>query len=101
MKRGNIGVLGIPWDEKSSFMRGCSDAPTKIWDAFNCDSANRFTENGCNLGRDEGIRFSETIELSRGNQAIEEIEAYASKLAMEGVFPLFIGGDHALSLIHI
>jgi len=97
MKSGKIQVLGIPWDEKSSFMRGCGDAPAKIWDAFHCHSANRFTENGCKLGRDEVFGFSGNIELSPGNLAIEEIKACASGLAMAGVFPLFLGGDHAIT----
>ena len=47
--RKKIHVIGVPWDNKSSFMRGCADAPYKIWDAFNCDSANTCTESGFNL----------------------------------------------------
>ncbi len=97
MNRRNIQVLGVPWDEKSSFMRGCGDAPTKIWDAFNCDSANRFTENGIKLGRDRNFCYSGTIDLASGSRVIEEIETCASKLAMDGVFPIFLGGDHAIT----
>jgi len=95
--RRKIHVSGVPWDEKSSFMRGCADAPNKIWDAFNCESANRCSENGHDLGMDDDFLFEGNMKLSSGNNAIDEIAAHASRIVSEGIFPLFLGGDHAVT----
>ena len=78
-------------------MRGCADAPYKIWDAFNCDSANTCTESGFNLGEDEGFIFHGNMNISPGNKAIEEITQHASGIATKGISPLFLGGDHAIT----
>ena len=95
--RKEIHVIGVPWDEKSSFMRGCADAPNKIWDAFNCDSANTCTESGFDLGEDDGFIFQGNMKISAGNKAIEEITLHASGIAAQGISPLFLGGDHAIT----
>lgn len=95
--RKKIHVIGVPWDEKSSFMRGCADAPNKIWDAFNCDSANTCTERGRDLGKDDFFSFQGNINLSSGNKVIEEIALHASGIAAQGIYPLFLGGDHAIT----
>ncbi len=97
MKTANVHVIGIPWDEKSSFMRGCGDAPGKIWDAFNCDSANRYAENGHDLGADENFTFTGTVELSPGDRVIDELSDCASEQVAGGISPLFLGGDHAIT----
>jgi len=95
--RKTIHVIGVPWDEKSSFMRGCADAPNKIWDAFNCESSNPCTERGLDLGKDVFFTFQGNMKISHGNEAIEEIILRASGIAAQGIYPLFLGGDHAIT----
>jgi hypothetical protein len=46
-----ICLLGIPWDAHSSYMQGPSLAPADIRRAFDCDSANKWTESGIDLGQ--------------------------------------------------
>ena len=43
-----LSVLGIPFDENSSFLKGSSKAPQKIIKAFYSDASNAFSENGFN-----------------------------------------------------
>ena len=93
----NIEVIGIPWDEKSSYMRGCSEAPDKIWEAFLCDSANTFAENGFHLGTDENFNFLGTIDLPEESRISETLAALATNKVAQKVYPLFLGGDHAIS----
>lgn len=93
----NIAVYGVPWDEKSSFMRGCRDAPGKIWDAYNCESANRTTESGINLSREKLISYNGTIDLSNDNTALKAIEAAAAEIGSSRKKPMFLGGDHAIT----
>ena len=97
MNAKNIHVIGVPWDEKSSFMRGCADAPHKIWDAFQCDSANTCAENGQDLGKLANFSFQGNMKLSSGNAVLEEISHLAATTVTAGILPLFLGGDHAVT----
>ena len=97
MNSSAIDVYGVPWDEKSSFMRGCRDAPAKIWDAYTCESANRCTESGLSLAKPSLFNYRKTLELSSGNAVLEEIEQAASEIGAAKPLPLFLGGDHAIT----
>ncbi len=78
-------------------MRGCADAPNKIWDAFKCESANTCAENGHDLGKNGSFTFKGNMKLSSGNKVIDEIAEQASEIAEKDIFPLFLGGDHAVT----
>lgn len=97
MGRRKVHVCGVPWDAKSSFMRGCADAPNKIWEAFNCYSANCCSETGIDLGKDEHLTFHGNMTLSSGNKVLEEITEQTATIVSEDTFPLFLGGDHAIT----
>ncbi|MBT8345135.1 MAG: agmatinase [Desulfofustis sp.] len=97
MNNTAIEVYGVPWDEKSSFMQGCRDAPAKIWDAFNCASANRCTESGLSLTKPELLSYRGMLELSSGDQVVQEIERAASDIGAAESLPIFLGGDHAIT----
>ena len=97
MNARTVAVVGVPWDEKSSFMRGCADAPNQIWDAFTCGSTNSCAENGHDLGRDERFGYRGNMSLSTGNRVIDEIADQAAAVIAQGARPLFLGGDHAVT----
>lgn len=97
MSSGAIEVYGVPWDEKSSFMRGCRDAPHKIWEAFNSESANRTSETGISLSKPEVLRYCGALQLSSGNAVVEEIESAAEKIVSREARSIFLGGDHAIT----
>ena len=97
MSNKRIEVYGVPWDEKSSFMRGCRDAPHKIWDAFNCESANRCSESGISLAKSEVLNYQGAIPLTSGQVVLTEIETAATEIAATGTLPIFLGGDHAIT----
>ncbi|MGH9854545.1 MAG: arginase family protein, partial [Blastocatellia bacterium] len=46
----NPALIGIPWDENSSFMRGAAEAPPLIRAAFHSESANLWSESGIDFG---------------------------------------------------
>ena len=97
MSNRSIVLYGVPWDEKSSFMRGCRDAPRIIWDAFNCDSSNRCTESGISLSKEKLIRYGGDLKLSSGDAVLDEIESAAAKIWSTADLPIFLGGDHAVT----
>ena len=50
-----LSILGIPFDENSSFLKGSAKAPQKIIEAFYSDSSNAYSENGFNCRNTEKI----------------------------------------------
>lgn len=90
-------VKGVPWDEKSSFLKGAAEAPPIIWETFNSYSTNTCAENGIELGKEEGFLWSGNMKLSSGDKVLTEIEEQANKIAAEGNLPIFLGGDHAVT----
>jgi len=87
-----IILQGLPFDDKSSFMRGAAAAPLAIRTILNNGAGNFFTESGINLAdhpyEDKGD-FSLTDYF-----AIEEITANNLET---GVPILTLGGDHSIT----
>ncbi len=55
-----ITVIGVPYDQNSSFLRGPAAAPDKIREAFYSPSANLWAENGVDLkGRSQWQNISD------------------------------------------
>ena len=54
-----IGLLGVAFDENSSYMRGAALAPQRIREAFFCDSSNQWTEDETYLGADVSPEWME------------------------------------------
>jgi len=74
-----LSILSFPSDENSSFIKGCSKAPTAIIKAFNSESSNMFSENGFNCGNDGQVRILDTLELQSGKTAIDQIKNAVKK----------------------
>lgn len=83
-----ITLLGLPFDEHSSFLRGPAKAPPVIREALHSDSSNLCAENM------EEIRVKDAGDLTSGFDGIgEEI----SRLLDSGAHILSLGGDHAVT----
>lgn len=93
---GTVAVLGVPWDEGSTFMRGPAGAPTAIREQLHSGSANLCTESGLDLGQAAFIDLGD-LDLGHGEAARLEIESRVSELLGRGVRVLSIGGDHAVT----
>jgi len=96
---GNFRVLGIPWDESSSYRKGSKEAPYKIRTATDAYLYESITEDLTELGKylsyeDLGdlevddLEFEELIEMI--NSVIEE------DYRQEAIY-LFLGGDHSIT----
>src|SRR5215831_19965913 len=58
-------LLGIPWDESSSHLRGAAAAPPLIRAAFHAESSNAWTESGVELSADN-VADAGDLEPVRG-----------------------------------
>ncbi len=91
-----ISILGIPFDEASSFLRGPAQAPKEIRAAFHSDSANCFTERGIDIS-EPGI-WSDAGDLSfTGENPLSLIENSIQNLLAQDHRILSLGGDHSIS----
>ncbi len=87
-----IALIGIPYDEKSSFLKGPAKAPALIREAFYSGASNRTAENGIDTARPE-------VE-DRGDLLIDEyfqIEEKARELLDQGFRLVSLGGDHSIT----
>ena len=92
-----IGVQGIAYDANSSFQRGPADAPPLIRAAINSRSANRWSENGTNLGANGIFVDAGDISPAPNRDIMYDIEQATSRLLDHGLCPLSLGGDHAVT----
>jgi arginase len=89
-------LLGIPFDGQSSYLRGASDAPTKIREALHSPASNGWTELGVDVAamgayEDVGdLKFSEV-------DAFNAIETGISRLLDQARRPICLGGDHSIT----
>ncbi|MEQ8302544.1 MAG: agmatinase [Cyclobacteriaceae bacterium] len=90
-----ISVVGVPFDEFSSYLRGPAGAPEKIREAFHSDSANYYSESRRDLKdiwKDEG-----DLSLPSGKPAIDKIEESIASILSSQDQVLSLGGDHSVT----
>ncbi|HJO38488.1 MAG: agmatinase [Vicinamibacterales bacterium] len=93
----NVTLVGIPFDESSSFLRGPAEAPPKIREALHSPSANLATEAGRDLGAEDRFRDAGDLQLPTGAAAFGAIERGVAELLESGDRLLILGGDHAIT----
>ncbi len=91
-----IGLLGVAFDEFSSYKRGAALAPQRIREAFFCDSANLWTEDETDLGTDGLFADAGDIAPSGGAMPVE-VEQAAGRLYEAGLKVIAFGGDHSVT----
>ncbi|WP_420387460.1 agmatinase [Roseivirga sp.] len=93
LANNHIALLGIPFDEHSSFLRGPAKAPQLIIDAIESDSANFFTESLQNLNEHPSIFWCGEAELDD----YFSISRPISQILSKGAIPFSLGGDHSVT----
>jgi len=94
----SIAVLGIPWDEKSSYLRGAAAAPAHIRQALYSSSSNTATESGLDFSDEPRIRVLADLDLQAGDVAFETIERHIDGVLGAGSRVVCLGGDHSVTL---
>ena len=97
LRPGFVTVLGVPYDENSSFMQGPASAPARIREVLNAGSANLCSESEIDLGI--GPRFHDLGDLDHlsGTASFEQIEETITDLLGREVYVLSLGGDHSIT----
>ena len=94
-----VTLLGVPWDEQSSFMHGASEAPAAIRRALLSPSSNMATEDGQELSIGQNLIDVGDITVPAGDPAAvaDLIAARTSELLTQGATVIALGGDHAIT----
>jgi arginase len=94
---GEVGLLGLPTDEASSFARGAAEGPQALRDALYSDSSNLASEAGPDLGLTAGFVDLGDLALGGGATTRAEIEAAVAGLLAGGGRLVCVGGDHSVA----
>lgn len=92
-----LAIIGFPYDEQSSFMRGAAEAPPLIRAAFWSESSNLWSETGVDLGAPDLFFDAGDLKPTSGIEALGEIERSITRLLDDGLRPISLGGDHAIT----
>ena len=96
-KRARLAIIGIRYDENSSFTKGAADAPPQIRAALRSDAWNLTTENGTDLSGDSTFFDAGDIEPVPGSEMSALIENSIYTLIADGLMPISLGGDHSIT----
>ena len=92
-----LALIGIRYDENSSFTKGAVDAPPQIRAALRSDAWHLTTENGTDLSGESIIFDAGDIEPVAGSKMFTLIENSLHTLIADGLSPISLGGDHSIT----
>lgn len=98
-KTGSVVLVGVPWDEQSSFMRGAAGGPDAVRRALTSPSANDSTEHGFDLAFGAGLIDAGDVAIPAADPAavIDAITTRVSALVRGAHRVIAVGGDHAVT----
>ena len=96
-QRAKLAIIGIRYDENSSFTKGAADAPPQIRAALRSDAWNLTSENGTDLSGDSVFFDAGDIEPVPGSDMSTLIENSLYTLIADGLSPISLGGDHSVT----
>jgi agmatinase len=97
LKSDTVAILGIPFDDYSSFERGAAMAPQFIRRAYHSNSSNLFSENGTDLGTTNNLKDLGDLKFETDGVPFKEIQKAVGTIVAAGARILSLGGDHSIT----
>ena len=97
MPQSRPRIIGLPYDLRSSFLRGAADAPPVIRAALRSSAGNQWSEDLHDLGEEGVLTDAGDLDLSSASDAGERIEAGIAAVLADHGRPIALGGDHAVT----
>lgn len=91
-----VSLLGIPFDDNSSFEKGPAKAPKVVRDLLSSGSLNKSTELGVDLANNAAWQDAGNIDLVAG-EFLEPIRKECDRLLADNHRLLSLGGDHSVT----
>ena len=92
-----ITLIGFPYDENSSYLRGAAGAPPLIREALRSESSNSSSESGIDLFAPGVLADAGDVLPAAGETMLLRIESAIEASLREGLHPIVLGGDHAIT----
>lgn len=92
---GRPVLLGVPFDEASSFRRGAAGAPGRIRAAMASDASNLWSEQLIDLG-EPGV-YGDHGDVHLSGDARGAITGAVAQILAGGGRPMVLGGDHSIT----
>jgi agmatinase len=92
-----VGLLGVPFDGGSSFLRGAAGGPAAVRAALHSGSSNLWTERGLDVGRADVLVDRGDVPGDTGEDSRAGTETAVEAILAEELTPLVIGGDHSIT----
>jgi arginase len=93
----SVGLLGVPHDENSSYLRGPAEAPPLIRRELVCDAYSMWSETGVDLGVAGRLTDHGDMAFDSASDAWDLIEHRVSGVLESGQPLICLGGDHAIT----
>ncbi|MCG8684325.1 MAG: agmatinase [Desulfobacterales bacterium] len=91
-------ILGIPFDENSSFRKGALGGPARIRESYISDSANLWTETGIDLGNHGNLFDVGDVDCSgKTTETFHRITDSVKTLLDHNNRVISLGGDHSVT----
>jgi len=92
-----VVLLGIPFDDYSSYLKGTAEAPPKIREAFHSSSSNTYSEKGLDIGSSDQFLDVGDILFEDNSEKYWQIEEAVLQLLNIETHVLSLGGDHSIT----
>ena len=93
-----IAILGVPFDEKSSYLRGAAGGPAAIRAVSTGKCYCGYTELGVNLEEDTVLVDLGDVDTSGDmDKTFALIEKGVAAILDKGAAPIVLGGDHSIT----
>jgi arginase len=93
-----MAILGVPFDEKSSYLRGAAGGPAAIRAVSTGKCYCGYTELGVNLEEDTVIVDLGDVDTSGDpDKSFALTEKAVAKVLAKGAVPIILGGDHSIT----
>lgn len=93
----SINVLGIPFDDNSSFIFGAAQAPKLIREGFQSHASNMCAESGLDLSESPEWEDIGDLEIDDSYTAFDEIQSYVTDILKQQKNLVVLGGDHSIT----
>lgn len=91
---GAVVIVGVPFDDHSTFLKGAALAPQRIREALHSPSSNMCTESTIDLSLEQRLVNIGDLVIK---DYIHDIEHPISRILEKGAFVLSLGGDHSIT----
>ncbi|RLB98553.1 MAG: agmatinase [Deltaproteobacteria bacterium] len=97
IQKGSIGILGIPFDQNSSFQKGPSLAPDRIRESYFSTSSNLWSEKGLDLGSIKHLYDLGDINFKENIDDFNLITDSVKNIIDQDCYLICLGGDHSVT----